>query len=184
MFISDVACRCFLFSIIFVLLSPLAFAESGPSLGEPVTPEEIAKWDISIAPDGLNLPPGEGNARLGKEVYRQHCVRCHGDGAEGSNKRELRDQFSNGARIIDKRCMTESWAPAYQPTQTRVNTRNPVRNQSIAFGNWANFPCSVSITTSTNNEAATITMPTFWSNHTETQNGGTCCWRLSAIATR
>ena len=54
MFIFDVACRCFLFSIIFVSLSPLAFAESGPSLGESVAPEEIVKWDISIAPDGLN----------------------------------------------------------------------------------------------------------------------------------
>ena len=99
MFISDAACRCFLFSIISVLLSPLAFAESGPSLGEPVAPEEIVKWDISIAPDGLNLPPGEGDARLGKEVYRQHCVRCHGDGAEGGDG--LADPLVGGAGSLD-----------------------------------------------------------------------------------
>ena len=62
-----------------------AFAQSGPSLGEAVTPEEIAKWDISIAPDGSTLPPGEGSAPRGKEVYRKHCLRCHGESAEGGD---------------------------------------------------------------------------------------------------
>ena len=99
MSISEVACRCVLLSIISVLLSSLAFAESGPSLGEPVALEEIVKWDISIAPDGLNLPPGEGDARLGKEVYRQHCVRCHGDGAEGGDG--LADPLVGGVGSLD-----------------------------------------------------------------------------------
>ena len=62
-----------------------AFAQSGPSLGEAVTPEEVAKWDISIAPDGSTLPPGEGSAPRGKEVYRKHCLRCHGESAEGGD---------------------------------------------------------------------------------------------------
>ena len=62
-----------------------AFAQSGPSLGEAVTPEEIAKWDISIAPDGSTLPPGEGSAPRGKEVYQKHCLRCHGESAEGGD---------------------------------------------------------------------------------------------------
>ena len=115
MSISDVACRYVLLSIISVLLSPLAFAESGPSLGEPVAPEEIVKWDISIAPDGLNLPPGEGDARLGKEVYRQHCVRCHGDGAEGGDG--LADPLVGGAGSLaslllhqSAPCLARIWA--------------------------------------------------------------------------
>ncbi len=62
-----------------------AFAQSGPSLGEAVTPEEVAKWDISIAPDGSTLPSGEGSAPRGKEVYRKHCLRCHGESAEGGD---------------------------------------------------------------------------------------------------
>ena len=62
-----------------------AFAQSGPSLGELATQEEVEKWDISIAPDGLTLPSGEGSARRGEEVYQKHCLRCHGEGAEGGD---------------------------------------------------------------------------------------------------
>mgnify|MGYP001476935006 CR=1 FL=1 len=60
-----------------------AFAEPGPELGEPVSAEEVAKWDISIAPDGATLPPGQGDAARGAEVYEVHCERCHGRSARG-----------------------------------------------------------------------------------------------------
>jgi len=117
MSISEVACRCVLLSIISVLLSSLAFAESGPSLGEPVALEEIVKWDISIAPDGLNLPPGEGDARLGKEVYRQHCVRCHGDGAEGGDG--LADPLVGGAGSLDSKAPIRT-VGSYWPYATTI----------------------------------------------------------------
>ncbi len=117
MSISEVACRCVLLSIISVLLSSLAFAESGPSLGEPVAPEEIVKWDISIAPDGLNLPPGEGDALLGKEVYRKHCVRCHGDGAEGGDG--LADPLVGGAGSLDSKTPIRT-VGSYWPYATTI----------------------------------------------------------------
>lgn len=36
-----------------------ALAQS-PNLGKVASPEEIASWDVSIGPDGANLPPGSG----------------------------------------------------------------------------------------------------------------------------
>ncbi|MDP6952807.1 MAG: cytochrome c, partial [Alphaproteobacteria bacterium] len=60
-----------------------AFAEPGPELGEPVSAEEVAKWDISIAPDGATLPPGQGDATAGERIYAVHCERCHGRGGRG-----------------------------------------------------------------------------------------------------
>jgi len=64
----------------------LAAAQQGPGLGVPATPEEIAGWDVSIAPDGAGLPPGSGTAAAGKTVYDAKCVACHGvDGAGRPN---------------------------------------------------------------------------------------------------
>ena len=51
---------------------------SGPNLGREVKPEEIAAWDISIAPDGSGLPPGGGTATEGGAVYNAKCAGCHG----------------------------------------------------------------------------------------------------------
>lgn len=66
----------------------LAFAQEGPGLGVPATPEQVAGWDISIGPDGAGLPPGSGTAAAGKVVYDAKCLACHGvDGAGQPNDR-------------------------------------------------------------------------------------------------
>ena len=54
-----------------------------PNLGRPVTPAEIAGWDISILPDGTGLPPGRGTAARGADVYAQKCQACHGEKGAG-----------------------------------------------------------------------------------------------------
>ena len=55
-----------------------------PRFGEPVGAAELARWDISIPPSGMGLPPGSGTAREGLKVYEQHCLACHG--AKGAGK--------------------------------------------------------------------------------------------------
>jgi len=55
-----------------------------PALGAPASPEEIARYDISIPPSGAGLPKGSGTARDGAKVYEQKCVACHG--AKGAGK--------------------------------------------------------------------------------------------------
>ena len=53
-----------------------------PKLGRAATPDELAKADISIPPDGKGLPAGSGTVAQGAQVYAQKCVTCHGaDGA-------------------------------------------------------------------------------------------------------
>lgn len=53
-------------------------AGKAPALGTPVSAAEVARWDISIGPDGAGLPPGGGTAREGQTVYEQKCIACHG----------------------------------------------------------------------------------------------------------
>jgi mono/diheme cytochrome c family protein len=54
--------------------------------GQPVTPADIASWDISIGPDGAGLPPGSGTAVEGETVFAAKCQACHGaKGVGGPN---------------------------------------------------------------------------------------------------
>ena len=65
-----------------LLVSGVASAD-GPNLGKSLSAQEIAAWDISILPDGGNLPPGGGNAEQGARAYAQKCVACHGESGKG-----------------------------------------------------------------------------------------------------
>ena len=61
-----------------------AWAQS-PSygVGRAPTPEEIRAWDITISPDGKNLPPGKGTAKEGAAIFAQKCAACHGATGSG-----------------------------------------------------------------------------------------------------
>jgi S-disulfanyl-L-cysteine oxidoreductase SoxD len=57
--------------------------ELKPGLGKPVSPADLAPWDITVFPDGANLPPGGGNAADGAKIYAEKCAACHGDNGKG-----------------------------------------------------------------------------------------------------
>jgi len=60
-----------------------AVAADAPKLGQAVSPADLAAWDISIAPDGIGLPPGQGTSAQGEAVYVSKCVACHGEKGAG-----------------------------------------------------------------------------------------------------
>lgn len=53
------------------------------ALGRAPSPEEIAKWDIAIGPDGATLPPGSGTVDAGAALFKTTCANCHGANGEG-----------------------------------------------------------------------------------------------------
>src|SRR5262245_57623632 len=78
------------------LASSMAFAADknglGQSvgLGQPITENDIKAWDITVLPDGTNLPPGSGTASEGAKVYSEKgCVACHGEGGKGGRRAAL-----------------------------------------------------------------------------------------------
>ncbi len=84
------ACFCLLW------VAAQASAES-PALGEALTPEAVSALDYVVLPDGSGLPEGSGNASRGAQLYRQHCLACHGEnGTDGAN-----DRLAGGHGTID-----------------------------------------------------------------------------------
>ena len=65
---------------------PPSGAARGPSgIGRAPSKAELEAWDISIGPDGAELPAGSGTATQGALVFTQRaCSTCHGPtGKEG-----------------------------------------------------------------------------------------------------
>jgi cytochrome c len=65
-----------------VLAIGVAHGES-PNLGKPITPADLAEWDIDIEPSGAGLPPGSGTAAQGAVIFADNCALCHGNGGRG-----------------------------------------------------------------------------------------------------
>jgi S-disulfanyl-L-cysteine oxidoreductase SoxD len=60
-----------------------AFAQS-PNLGKPISPEDLATWDISIGPDGAGLPVGSGTVQQGQAIFAAKCQPCHNEKGAGT----------------------------------------------------------------------------------------------------
>ncbi|MSO71503.1 MAG: cytochrome c [Alphaproteobacteria bacterium] len=73
--------RILIAAVLGLCLAGTALAQ--PRLGRVATPDEIAKQDITIGPDGATLPPGAGSVADGLAVYEANCKSCHGDKGAG-----------------------------------------------------------------------------------------------------
>ena len=68
-------------------------------MGRTPTAEEMRAWDISISPDGKELPPGQGTAREGAALYvRKGCAGCHGSTGSSGGRAPTLIKSPNTAR--------------------------------------------------------------------------------------
>ena len=57
---------------------------SGAAFGRAVSEQHLSAWNIDIrTQDGAGLPAGKGDAVVGKAVYNDKCLACHGADAKG-----------------------------------------------------------------------------------------------------
>jgi len=76
-------------SLLFSTIVAVGAAASAQSpafgVGRAPTADEIRAWDISIRPDGQELPAGHGTAKEGAPLYASKgCAGCHGRSGSGS----------------------------------------------------------------------------------------------------
>ena len=76
-------------SALIVFAGAIASAQSGMGVGRSPSDEEIRAWDITIYPDGRELPEGQGTPAQGEELYRVRCEECHGPEAKGGDHAAL-----------------------------------------------------------------------------------------------
>lgn len=69
--------------LIWISVVSSVVAEPKYDLGHTVTDAQIASWNIDVAPDGKNLPAGQGTVATGEKVYQTNCLACHGANLEG-----------------------------------------------------------------------------------------------------
>ncbi|MFM0731315.1 cytochrome c [Paraburkholderia sediminicola] len=67
-------------------------AEASHDIGTPLTEQDLAAWNIDVAPDGRGLPAGSGDVATGAHVFATKCAACHGAQDEGG----LGDQLVGG----------------------------------------------------------------------------------------
>ena len=58
-------------------------------VGREATAEEVEAWDVTIGPEGRELPPGSGTAKDGAQVYEVRCKECHGENGVGGDQAGL-----------------------------------------------------------------------------------------------
>lgn len=71
--------------VAFLSVAQLASAQSPKyGIGRTPTADEVRAWDISIGPEGKELPQGRGTAPEGAKLFRDKgCVVCHGGAGSG-----------------------------------------------------------------------------------------------------
>ena len=78
----------------FLSNTALGQTATGPNLGQEISAQDLATWDISIPPSGEGLPEGSGSAAEGEAVYMAKCANCHGE--KGTGKPAPADPLAGG----------------------------------------------------------------------------------------
>jgi S-disulfanyl-L-cysteine oxidoreductase SoxD len=80
-----------------------------PRLGQPISPADLAAWDISILPDGRGLPPGRGSVKEGEAVYAAKCQSCHGEKGAGRPNEALAGGIGSLASAMPLKTVGSYW---------------------------------------------------------------------------
>jgi cytochrome c len=67
-------------------------ADASHDIGTPLTEQDLAAWNIDIAPNGRGLPAGSGDVATGAHIFAEKCAACHGAQGQGG----LGDQLIGG----------------------------------------------------------------------------------------
>ncbi|MCY4536141.1 MAG: cytochrome c, partial [Bryobacterales bacterium] len=72
-----------------LVLGAAALSAQTYEVGREATAEEVAAWDVTIGPEGRELPAGSGTAKDGAQVYEVRCKECHGEDGVGGDQAGL-----------------------------------------------------------------------------------------------
>src|ERR1700761_7984990 len=102
---------------LFCFAATAAFAADvpAPHFGTPADPARMKAWDITILPDGSNLPPGKGSVKEGEAIYAAKCQMCHNEQGKG----QPADRLTGGIGTLGTQAPIKTVA-SYWPYATTV----------------------------------------------------------------
>jgi cytochrome c len=94
-----------------LLFSSLCYAETiYQPLGQPATDvTNQAQWNLTISPDGKNLPVGKGNAAQGAKIFALQCAACHGPEGIGGSADPLVGEVGSLASEYPEKTVNSYW---------------------------------------------------------------------------
>ena len=99
-----------LFSILLIITTSSYAESSHQSLGknaEQLSPQ--SQWNLSISPDGENLPVGSGTAEQGKKLFALKCAVCHGPEGIGASAEPLMGEVGSLASDYPEKTVNSYW---------------------------------------------------------------------------
>ncbi|MDQ7073096.1 MAG: cytochrome c [Gammaproteobacteria bacterium] len=94
-----------------LIFSTLSVAETSyQPLGKPATDlSEQSQWNLTIFPDGKNLPIGKGNAAQGAKIFALQCAACHGPEGIGASADPLVGEVGSLASEYPEKTVNSYW---------------------------------------------------------------------------
>ena len=80
--------------VLAMVLAIPVLAQKPLGIGRAAMPQDIAKIDIDVRPDGKGLPEGKGTAAEGAKIYAAKCASSHGANGQGGSADRLVDRES------------------------------------------------------------------------------------------
>ncbi|MFZ0721861.1 MAG: cytochrome c [Xanthobacteraceae bacterium] len=98
--------------LLLAVAATTAAAADNPHLAKPITDADIKPWDITVLPDGTNLPAGSGTAAQGAKLYvDKGCSLCHGpNGKGGPNPTLVGNPSLTADGIASTKTIANFWA--------------------------------------------------------------------------
>ena len=81
----------------------------GPGLGKPADAALVKMMDLTILPDGRDLPAGSGSVAAGKRVYEAKCLACHGISGQGQPMDRLTGGVGSLATATPVKTVNSYW---------------------------------------------------------------------------
>lgn len=94
-----------------LLITTVSIAEPEyQTLGQSaVELSEQAEWNLTISPDGKNLPVGKGNAGQGAKIFAVQCAACHGPKGIGGTADPLMGEIGSLASEYPEKTVNSYW---------------------------------------------------------------------------
>ncbi len=69
----------------------------------------LPEWNLTIRPDGKNLPNGKGTAEQGKTIYANKCSGCHGPEGIGGSAEPLIGEVGSLTSDYPEKTVNSYW---------------------------------------------------------------------------